>query len=275
VSSYLETQISARVQLLAKLASGLDKGEFALYYQPKVNCVTGKVEGVEALLRWHDPVLGLVSPKEFLPLIENDSLAFRMGRWVLEQAVRQARIWNEVGITLPISINLFPRHLQYPTLIDDLRNAITLHWPQMPPNRLLMEIIESTDLEELEPIEAVIKACLEMGIGFSLDDFGTGYSSLVYLRRLSIEELKIDQSFVRDMLEDPEDEAIVVGVIGLGQAFGLRVVAEGVEVPEQARHLVDLGCPIVQGYGLGRPMPAQAFQEWYRDFTANGLQICL
>jgi EAL domain-containing protein (putative c-di-GMP-specific phosphodiesterase class I) len=112
-----------------------------------------------------------------------------------------------------------------------------------------------------------------MGVGFSLDDFGTGYSSLVYLRQLSIEELKIDQSFVCDMLEDPDDEAIVVGVISLGRAFGLRVVAEGVESSQQAQYLVDLGCTIVQGYSLGRPMPLYAFQKWYADYLANKLKL--
>jgi EAL domain-containing protein (putative c-di-GMP-specific phosphodiesterase class I) len=136
----------------------------------------------------------------------------------------------------------------------------------MPKNRLLLEIVETAELEELEPIEAVIEQCLEIGIGFSLDDFGTGYSSLVYLRRLSIEELKIDQSFVRDMLDDKDDEAIVVGVISLGQAFGLRVVAEGVESSRHAQHLVDLGCSVVQGYEFGRPMSAYQFQKWYAHF---------
>jgi EAL domain-containing protein (putative c-di-GMP-specific phosphodiesterase class I) len=132
-----------------------------------------------------------------------------------------------------------------------------------------MEIIETSDLEELEPIEEVIKECLKMGVGFSLDDFGTGYSSLVYLRSLSIEELKIDRSFVRDMLEDPEDEAIVDGVISLGRAFNLQVVAEGVENRQQAEYLVDLGCHIVQGYGLGRPMPTTAFQAWYAEYQRD------
>ncbi|MGD9164860.1 MAG: EAL domain-containing protein, partial [Chromatiales bacterium] len=266
----LERQISARADILSMIALGLDKEQFELYYQPKVDYVAGRVVGAEALLRWNDPILGLISPKEFLPLIENDSLAFRMGRWVMEQAVRQAKSWHDIGIQVPISVNVFPRHLKYQTFIDDLRNAIA-YWPQLPKNRLLMEILETTDLEELEPIEQVIEECLEIGVGFSLDDFGTGYSSLVYLRRLCIEELKIDLSFVRDMLEDSNDEAIVVSVIGLGQAFGLRVVAEGVETTRQAQYLVDLGCSIVQGYGLGRPMPAKDFQEWYADFSSNKL----
>ncbi len=268
----LERQISARIKLLGKVSRGLDRGEFELYYQPKVDYVVGEVVGVEALLRWNDPVVGLVSPQQFLPQIENDSLAFRMGRWVIEQAVCQARRWYARGIDLPISINIFPRHLKHHSFIDDLRSVIDTHWPQMPKHRLQMEVVETTDLEELEPIENVIRECVEMGIGFSLDDFGTGYSSLVYLRRLSIQELKIDQSFVRDMLDDPDDEAIVIGVIRLGQAFGLRVVAEGVETVRQAEHLVSLGCPVVQGYGLGRPMPVAVLEQWNGAFLRQRLK---
>jgi diguanylate cyclase (GGDEF)-like protein/PAS domain S-box-containing protein len=270
----LERQISAQVELMEKIDRGLERGQFELYYQPKVDYLTGQVVGVEALLRWNDPVLGLVGPKEFISLIENDSMAFRMGSWVMGQAVRQAKIWHEQGIRLPISINVFPRHLKHRTFVVDLRSAIVSNWPQMPGNLLILEIVETIDLEELEPIEQVIRQCMKMGIRFSLDDFGTGYSSLVYLRRLSIQELKIDRSFVRDMLDDPEDEAIVVGVISLGQAFGLQVVAEGVETIEQAQHLTDLGCPIIQGYGLGRPMPAHSLEKWYADFNALELKVC-
>ncbi|MBI4999137.1 MAG: EAL domain-containing protein, partial [Rhodocyclales bacterium] len=272
--SRLERQISSRVEFLAKVAIGLDSGQFELHYQPKVDCVAGRLIGVEALIRWHDPILGLVGPKEFLPLIENDNLAFRMGRWVMAQAVRQARHWHDTGLDVPISINLFPRHLKFPTFIDDLRDAIAREWPAMPADRLMMEIVETSDLEELDPIEAVINECLGMGIGFSLDDFGTGYSSLVYLRRLSVEELKIDQSFVRDMMTDPDDQAIVAGVIGLGKAFGLRVVAEGVESPAQAQHLVAMGCTAVQGYGFGCPMPAREIPEWLSRFLSQGVKIC-
>ncbi len=270
----LERQLALRGEFLAKVERGLEQGQFELYYQPKVDCIAGKLHGVEALLRWNDPVLGLVGPKEFLPLIENDSLAFRMGRWVMEEAVRQGKAWNDMGISVPISVNVFPRHLKYRTFVDDLRNAIQTFWPEMPKNHLQMEIVESSDLEQLEPIEQVIRECVEMGVGFSLDDFGTGYSSLVYLRRLSIQEIKIDQSFVRDMLENQADHAIVAGVIGMGRAFKLRVVAEGVETPKQVRYLMNLGCSVVQGYGLAQPMRAESFQEWYADFLINGVQIC-
>ena len=268
--SHLERQMSSRFEFLAKVARALGENQFELYYQPKINCVANHLIGVEALIRWNDPILGMIGPREFLPLIENDSLALRTGRWVMEQAVRQGRIWHEMGLDVPISVNVFPRHLKFPSFVDDLRQAIATCWPEMPGDRLLMEIVETSELEELEPIEAVINQCLKMGIGFSLDDFGTGYSSLVYLRRLSVEELKIDQSFVRDMLVDPDDQAIVAGVIALGKAFNLRVVAEGVESDEQARHLLAMGCTVVQGYGLGRPMPAAELPKWLREFAPQG-----
>jgi diguanylate cyclase (GGDEF)-like protein/PAS domain S-box-containing protein len=261
----LEREILAQSELLAKIERGLTENQFVLHYQPKVDFTTGEVVGAEALLRWSDPMLGLIHPNEFLSLIESDSLALQVGRWVIGEAVRQAKQWNSQGICLPISVNIFPRHLKTQTFIEDLQKAIDRYWPELPEHRLLLEIIETSDLEELEPIDEVINECLKMGIGFSLDDFGTGYSSLVYLRRLSIEELKIDQSFVRDMLIDPDDAAIVVGVISLGNAFNLRVVAEGVENNQQAKYLVNLGCTIVQGYGMGRPMATSDFEQWYNN----------
>ena len=272
--SRLERQLSSRAEFLAKVTRALTTGQFELHYQPKVDCSTGTMIGAEALIRWNDPILGLVGPNEFLPLIENDNLAISVGRWVFEQTLQQAREWDAIGLALPISVNVFPRHLNYPSFIDDLRSTIARYWPEMPAKRLLLEIVETSELEELDAIEGVIKECLSLGIGFSLDDFGTGYSSLVYLRRLSVEELKIDRSFVRDMLKNPDDHAIVVSVIGLGRAFGLRVVAEGVESDEQARHLLKLGCHVVQGYGLGRPMPARDFQHWHKEFSLHGVRIC-
>jgi diguanylate cyclase (GGDEF)-like protein/PAS domain S-box-containing protein len=270
----LERQITARVDFLDKVAYALEEGQFELYYQPKVDCVSGEVAGAEALIRWNDPILGLVGPREFLPLIENDNLALRVDLWVIEHKIHKARIWDGMGITMPISVNVFPRHLKYRTFAEDLRRAIGENWPQIPENRLQMEIVESSALEDLDLIEGVIKECLQLGVRFSLDDFGTGYSSLVYLRRLSITELKIDQSFVRDMLEDPGDQAIVISVIGLGQAFGLQVVAEGVETTQHVRYLLDLGCSVVQGFALGRPMPTNEFETWHENFLTNGIGMC-
>jgi EAL domain-containing protein (putative c-di-GMP-specific phosphodiesterase class I) len=269
----LERQILARVEMLGKVNRGLQDEQFELYYQPKVNFITGEVHSVEALLRWNDPTLGVLGANEVVPLVENESLAVPIGEWVIRSALQQAKCWHEQGITMPISINIFPRHLSHRSFVSELRKAVDTIWPELPPNRMVMEIVESTNLEEVEGIEQVINQCREMGFGFSLDDFGTGYSSLVYLRRLSIEELKIDQSFVRDMLNDPEDEAIVISVIELGKAFGLRVVAEGVETTEQAQHLTKLGCPIVQGYKLGHPMPSYVFESSYDDFRKSALKV--
>jgi diguanylate cyclase (GGDEF)-like protein/PAS domain S-box-containing protein len=267
----LERQVVVRSEMLDRIRLGLLDDQFELYYQPKLNYATEQLDGVEALLRWNDPILGVLGAKEFLPPIEKDSLAYSVGQWVIERALNQARKWNDKGLTMPVSINLFPHHLNYRYFVRDLQQSVKSCWPEMPQHRLVMEIVESTNLEEIESIDQVIGQCREMGFEFSLDDFGTGYSSLIYLRRLSIEELKIDQSFVRDMLHDPDDEAIVRSVIGLGKAFGLRVVAEGVETREHARQLVELGCPIVQGYALGRPMSAEAFEKWYEDLVNNGL----
>lgn len=267
----LERQITARMSYIDKVSHALDDMQFELYYQPKVECISGKLEGVEALIRWNDPILGLVGPKEFLPLIENENLALSVGRWVMGESIRQAKTWNSAGITMPISINIFPRHMKNRCFAEDLNMAIQSHWPDMPKNRLQLEIVESSAFEDLEQAEQVIKKCLSMGVVFSLDDFGTGYSSLVYLQRLSISELKIDQSFVRDMLEDKSDQSIVVSVIGLGRAFGLRVVAEGVETATHIRCLKELGCSIVQGYALGRPMKAIDLEVWYKNFFENGI----
>ena len=269
----LERQISARVEFLDKINLALDEEQFELYYQPKVDYFSNTVQGVEALLRWNDPILGVVGPKEFIPLIENENLAYEVGRWVMNRAVKQANAWSAMDIMLPISINVFPRHIRYRTFTQDLKNAISTFWPDMPQGQLQIEIVESSALEDLDLIESVIEECRGMGVSFSLDDFGTGYSSLVYLRRLSIDELKIDQSFVRDMLNDSNDQAIVISVIGLGNAFGIRVVAEGVETTQHAWHLMDLGCRVVQGYALGRPMPANELEKWYAEFLTTGVKM--
>jgi diguanylate cyclase (GGDEF)-like protein/PAS domain S-box-containing protein len=269
----LERQISTRVDFMDKIKRALEEGQFELYYQPKVDYFANSVQGVEALLRWNDPILGLVGPKEFLPLIENENLACDVGRWVMGKAVQQANIWNDMGMILPISINIFPRHIKNRNFTEDLGEAIKLQWPDMPSGRLQMEIVESSALEDLDLIDSVIEECKRMGVSFSLDDFGTGYSSLVYLRRLTIDEIKIDQSFVRDMLNDPNDQAIVMSVIGLGEAFGLRVVAEGVETTQHAWHLMDLGCRVVQGYALGRPMPVNELEKWYAEFLTTGVKM--
>jgi EAL domain-containing protein (putative c-di-GMP-specific phosphodiesterase class I) len=174
-------------------------------------------------------------------------------------------------LALPVSVNIDAIQLEQTDFVDRLRQQLSKHTGVVAGD-LELEVLETSALQDIAHVSGVILACHEMGVGFALDDFGTGYSSLVYLRRLSVEELKIDQSFVRDMMSDPDDQAIVAGVIGLGKAFSLRVVAEGVESREQAQHLVAMGCTVVQGYGFGRPMPAPAIQEWLAAFLSEGVK---
>jgi diguanylate cyclase (GGDEF)-like protein/PAS domain S-box-containing protein len=267
--AHMEQRLQARHDTLRRVAHGLSAGQFQLHYQPKVNCRTGVVVGVEALIRWDHPVLGSLSPSEFLPLLEDDDLALSLGEWVFREAMRQARLWSEQGLCLAVSVNAFPRQLQRPNFPDVVAAALHETWPTMEPGRLLIEITEAAAIDDLEAIQVAIQRCRALGIGFSLDDFGTGNASLSYLRQLTVDELKIDQSFVRDMLAGGDHQAIVDGVIGLGRAFSLVVVAEGVETDTHIRHLLQRGCDVMQGYGVARPMSAERVGLWLKEFSAN------
>jgi diguanylate cyclase (GGDEF)-like protein/PAS domain S-box-containing protein len=263
----MEQRLQARQETLRRVARGLTAGQFQLHYQPKVDCRSKQVIGVEALIRWNHPILGNLTPNEFLPLLEDDDLALALGEWVFREALRQGRLWAAEGIALCISVNAFPRQLQRPNFPDIVAQAIADLWPDLPPGKFMIEITETAALRELDSIQKTIQACRELGIAFSLDDFGTGYSSLSYLRQLTVDELKIDQSFVRDMLVDAEDMSIINGLIGLGRAFNLKVVAEGVESDAHIQRLLEQGCNIMQGYGIARPMPAEKLGPWLTEFS--------
>lgn len=256
-----DKRVRAQRESVERMRAALAAREFVLYYQPKVNLRTGKVVGAEALIRWRHPVRGLLPPGAFLPLIEGDAFMAELGDWVIEEALRQMAHWREQGLDLAVSVNVAGQQLVQNNFVDRLR-ALLAAYPDTPRGRLELEVLETSALDDVGKVEQLIVACHAMGIGFSLDDFGTGYSSLTYLRRLSADTLKIDQSFVRDMLEDPEDMAIVSGVIGLAAAFKRKVIAEGVETLAHGKALMDLGCAQVQGYGIARPMPAQDLPEW-------------
>lgn len=262
----LEQRMEARMETLRRVARGIARGQFMLYYQPKVDCKLNRVRGLEALIRWEHPVLGMLSPDSFLPVVEEDEIALVMGEWVLREALRQMRAWHEAGVLVPVSINAFSLQLSNRRFPKLLSQAIEEIWPQLPPGMMVIEIVETSALKELEVIEQIISDCRELGVHFSLDDFGTGYSSLVYLRRLSVDELKIDQSFVRDMLNDEQDYQIIDGIVSLGRGFRLQVVAEGVETEAQARALHELGCDLMQGYHFSRPMPADQVPSWLGQF---------
>ncbi len=253
---------------LEHIRQALENRQLVLHYQPKVNMRTGEIIGVEALLRWDHPEQGVLPPDDFLPLVENHPLAVRLGEWVLEEVLNQIEAWQATGIHLPVSINVGARQLLQPSFSGDLHELLARH-PAIPPAQLEIEILETSALEDLAQVSKVIDDCRTTGIRFSLDDFGTGYSSLSYLKRLPVDQLKIDRSFVIDMLDDPDDLTILDGVISLALAFGRQVIAEGVETEEHARMLLRLGCELGQGYGIARPMPAPEIESWIRHWRPD------
>ena len=257
----LDRSLRGHHESVERMRLGLDAQEFVLYYQPKVNMRTGVVTGAEALIRWQHPQRGLLPPGEFLPLIEGHALSVALGEWVIGTALTQMTLWAAQGLMLPVSVNVSAGQLQQPDFVERLTQILARH-PLIKPGVLELEVLETSALMDLAHVSQVIETCRTLGVTFALDDFGTGYSSLTYLRRLPVTLLKIDQSFVRDMLDDPDDLAILKGVVGLANAFGRDVIAEGVETVAHGARLLQLGCELAQGYGIARPMPAQALPGW-------------
>ncbi len=267
-----DRQIQARRQDLARLAEALEKGEFELFYQPKIDLLDGRVFGVEALLRWRHPDQGLLSPAAFLPVLAGSDLEIALGDWVLEQVLCQIVHWRGLGVDLIVSANIGAEHLLRGDFVERLREALARH-PEVPPAQLELEILESAALADMDQAAHVLNTCIGLGVRFALDDFGTGYSSLAYFRSLPVEMLKIDQSFVRDMLDDPNDLGIVESVVKLAQAFNRPVIAEGVESLEHGALLLNLGCRLGQGYGIARPMPAAELPDWLQRWGDRALWL--
>ena len=246
---------------LEHIRQALSDQEFVLHYQPKVDMVSGDVTGAEALIRWQHPEQGLLSPGAFLHYLEGSELEIAVGEWVIDSALKQIVIWNAADIFLTVSVNISADHLLQADFADNLRLALA-RYPSVDPACFELEILETVGMSDMSQAVNVLSRCRELGVRISLDDFGTGYSSLTYLRTLPVDVLKIDQSFVRDMLTDPSDLGIVVSVIQLAQTFSRDVIAEGVETLEHGAMLVHLGCRRMQGYGIARPMPADQISEW-------------
>ena len=261
-------------QLQEDIRRAIGQNEFVLHYQPKVNMKTGKVVGAEALIRWRHPDKGLLFPIAFLPMIENQPISLEIGEWVIDSALRQMEQWHAQGLDLPVSVNIGAFQLQQSGFVERLRQQLAAH-PVVAPRDLTLEVLETSALEDLNQVSEVIGACQDLGVKLALDDFGTGYSSLTYLKRLTVNQLKIDQSFVRDMLDDPEDLTILEGVIGLADAFRREVIAEGVESDAHGEMLLLMGCELAQGYGIARPMPADEIMEWSRTWRPNPLWASL
>jgi len=258
----------SRMQLEAHLHRALELEQFELHYQPRIDATSGEMIGVEGLLRWQHPELGMVSPTHFIPLAEESGLIVPIGAWVVEEACRQIAEWQRFGhAAIGVSINLSARQLRDEGLIEVVRAAMARY--EVPPGVLELELTESMVMEDAEHNLRQMHALRDLGVGLSIDDFGTGYSSLAYLNRFPIDKLKIDRSFVHDMLGDPTDRAITMAIIGLGHTLGLRVVAEGVELESEAALLREARCDELQGFLFARPMPADALALWVERRERN------
>ncbi|MBA6380172.1 MULTISPECIES: EAL domain-containing protein [unclassified Colwellia] len=260
--------INTQRKSINDVRTAMASDEFVLHYQPKVNMQTGDVIGVEALIRWQHSVRGLVPPLDFLPVIEGHAISLELGEWVIDRALSQIIQWRSMGINLPVSVNISAYQVQQSNFTTRLATLLALH-PEVAPNCLELEILETSGLHDISQVSATMNACRELGVRFALDDFGTGYSSLTYLRRLPAHLIKIDQTFVREMLENADDSTIVEAVIGLAKAFRRDVIAEGVETIPHGLALLKLGCHLAQGYGIARPMPAIDIPKWVSNWKAD------
>lgn len=253
----LDVQAHRRIALEMKLRKGLELEEFELYYQPLVHSVSGKIVGAEALIRWRSEG-EIISPAEFIPLAEDSGLILPMGEWVIKSAARQAKIWQDAGLTLTVSVNISSKQFTGQDLFALLKDVLSE--TGLDPGRLYLEVTESMVMGDLTSAQQIMGALRELGVKFYLDDFGTGYSSLAYLKRLPIDGLKIDRSFVKDIVEDPESEAIAAVITSLANTLNLQIVAEGVETIEQWKMLHGMSEMLIQGYLVSKPVPADKFE---------------
>jgi len=251
-----------RLGLVGELRRAIEQDQLVLYYQPKVYLRTGRLDSVEALVRWQHPVRGIVPPDQFIPLAEHTGLITSLSHWVLTAALRQCRAWRDAGLGIRVAVNLSARLLQDEHLVDSIVELLQT-WG-VTPDLLQVEVTESAVMADPTRALQILTRLHDMGIRIAIDDFGTGYSSLAYLKKLPADEIKIDKSFVRDMNGNADDVTIARSVIDLGHNLGLSVVAEGVEDRVVWDQLVEMGCDLAQGYYLSRPIPAAALASWVR-----------
>ncbi|KDD69627.1 diguanylate cyclase [Pseudomonas mandelii PD30] len=262
-----DQEVKATHQTVERVRQALAAGELRVHFQPKVNMRRGEVVGFQALLRWEHPQHGMVPAREFLPLVEETDLIIDIGEWVMDQVLSQVHHWQQVGQGWPVSIHIAARHFQRADFVDRLKHVLARH-AQVAPQMLDLEIVESVAIENIQHVSACLQACQALGVQFSLGNFGTGYSSLSYLKRLQTQTIKIDKSFVRDILKDRDDLALTRAVIGLARAFGRQVIAEGLESIEHGELLLRLGCEVAQGYFIAPPMPPAEVMGWVKGFVA-------
>jgi len=254
---------ATRLTLTSQLRNSIETGELLMYYQPKISLSSCQLVDVEALVRWQHRERGIIAPDHFIPLAEQSGLIKPLTRWVLGAVLSQAGVWRAGGLEFGVAVNLSMRNLHDPQLPDLL--AELLENANVPASALRAEITETVLMTNAGRTMDVITRLSAMGIHLSIDDFGTGYSSLAYLKRLPVQEIKIDKSFVSDMATNENDAVIVRSTIDLGHNLGLKVVAEGVETQEAWDRLVDLGCDMAQGYFMALPMPASKLESWIEE----------
>jgi EAL domain-containing protein (putative c-di-GMP-specific phosphodiesterase class I) len=259
----MNSKIAERLALENSLRHALERGEFVVHYQPQVNIETGRIVGVEALVRWQHPERGLVSPLEFIPVAEETGLIVPLGAWVLRTACAQNRAWQDAGLPpMRMAVNLSARQFQRRDLLDTV--AGVLSETGLPPQYLQLEITEGAAMQDVDLTLAILRELREAGVQISIDDFGTGHSSLSYLKRFPIDVVKIDQSFVQDLTVDPNDAAIASTIIVMAHALNLKVIAEGVETAEQLAFLRERDCDEMQGFLFSRPAPAPELDQMLR-----------
>jgi diguanylate cyclase (GGDEF)-like protein len=254
----MHVSANRQLKLLQELRRAIQRDELVLHYQPKFPANGQALIGAEALVRWQHPELGLLSPDNFIPVAERSGLILPLGDWVLDRACAQLRQWHDAGYPdWSMAVNLSPLQFASSSLLDTVRRTLEKH--ALDPRHLTLEVTETTAMKDVEASLQILHGLTDMGVNISIDDFGTGYSSLLYLKRMPATELKIDRAFVRDLEDNAEDAAIVSSIIALGRSLQLQIVAEGVETDGQRQYLSDLGCDLLQGYHLGRPVAADAF----------------
>jgi EAL domain-containing protein (putative c-di-GMP-specific phosphodiesterase class I) len=256
----METLMHERALLDQELRQALAGDQFRLYYQPQIG-PQGELTGAEALVRWEHPRRGLVPPSEFVPVAEETGLILPLGQWVLETACKQLAAWaTRPGMAdLKIAVNVSARQFQQTEFVDQVITALRSNGAD--PNRLTLELTESLLVHNVEDVIEKMSELKREGVNFALDDFGTGYSSLYYLKRLPLNQLKIDRSFIRDVLTNPDDAAIAKTIVALAQTLGLKVIAEGIETAEQRSFLANAGCHYYQGDYFSPPLPAAKFEH--------------
>ncbi|MHC5147835.1 putative bifunctional diguanylate cyclase/phosphodiesterase [Stenotrophomonas rhizophila] len=259
-ADWMNDSAEQQFQLLADLRRAIGSEQLFLHYQPKTRVAGQSISGAEALIRWRHPQQGLIPPDRFIRLAERSGVINEIGRWALDEACRQLRVWHDAGHDgWTVSVNLSPVQFASPNLLKEVREALQTH--RIEPRRLILEITENTVMRDTEASLTLLQAMAALGVGISIDDFGTGYSSLLYLKRLPATEIKIDHAFVRDLENSSEDVVIVSAIVALGHALDMDIVAEGVETVGQRAYLERLGCDYLQGYLLGRPVDAQRFMQ--------------